>query len=117
MCVFCKIVKGEIPSNKVLENDEFLAFHDISPKAPVHVLIIPKQHVENFQQVKASVMSKATEFIQKTAITLGVDKSGYRLVSNCGKDSCQEVMHLHFHLLGGTKLAWDHKQSDPKESF
>ena len=117
MCIFCKIVKGEIPSNKVLENSDFLAFHDISPRAPVHVLIIPKKHVENFQEVDAGIMSKATEFIQQTATTLGVGNTGYRLITNCGKDSGQEVMHLHFHLLGGLKLAWDHKQSDPKESF
>lgn len=119
MCVFCKIIKGEIPSNKVLENDEFLAFHDINPKAPIHVLVIPKKHIENFQQVKPELMAKATDFIQQVAKVLGIDKNGYRLINNCGIDGGQEVMHLHFHVLGGKKLPWlnSAEVSNPKDAF
>lgn len=105
--VFEKIVSGEIPSNKVLESDKFLAFHDINPKAPIHILIIPKKCYENFQVMDAKLMGEMTSFIQETARKLGVDKSGYRLISNCGENAGQEVMHLHFHLLAGTKLEWD----------
>ncbi|WP_163280456.1 histidine triad nucleotide-binding protein [Campylobacter fetus] len=117
-CIFEKIVAGEIPSNKVLENDKFLAFHDINPKAPVHILIIPKKHYENFQVMDPSLMGEMTKFIQEVATTIGVDKTGYRLVTNCGDNGGQEVMHLHFHLLGGTLLKWtDNHSNDPKNSF
>ncbi|CZE46943.1 histidine triad nucleotide-binding protein [Campylobacter geochelonis] len=105
--VFEKIVDGEIPSNKVLENDKFLAFHDINPKAPIHILIIPKKCYENFQEMDTSLMSEMSEFIKEVARKMGVDKSGYRLVCNCGENGGQEVPHLHFHLLGGTKLEWE----------
>jgi len=108
MCIFCKIVAGEIPSNKVLENDEFIAFHDINPVAPVHILIIPKKHIENFQSTSPELMAKMTSFIQDVAKELCLDKNGYRLVTNNGKDGGQEVPHLHFHLLGGAKLKWTH---------
>lgn len=118
-CIFDKIVRGEIPSNKVLENDKFLAFHDINPKAPVHILIIPKQHFENFQQMDPNLMGEMTKFIQDVAVRIGVDKSGYRLITNCGENSGQEVMHLHFHMLGGTKLPWvDHANiNNPQATF
>jgi len=106
MCVFCKIVAGELPSNKVLENEEFLAFHDINPKAPIHILIIPKKHIPDFQSTPPEVMAKMTPFIQEVAELLELDKTGYRLIVNNGKDGGQEVMHLHFHLLGGAKLEW-----------
>ncbi|NPA03815.1 MAG: histidine triad nucleotide-binding protein [Epsilonproteobacteria bacterium] len=106
MCIFCKIVAGEVPSNKVLENEEFLAFHDINPKAPIHILIIPKQHIKDFQSTPPEVMAKMTPFIQEVAKLLELDKTGYRLIVNNGKDGGQEVMHLHFHLLGGAKLEW-----------
>ncbi len=116
MCLFCKIVKGEIPSNKVLENDEFLAFHDINPKAPIHILIIPKKHVENFQEVDGETMAKMTPFIQEVAKELELDENGYRLITNNGRDGGQEVMHLHFHLLGGARLKWPHlADSQPKK--
>lgn len=100
-CIFDKIIAGEIPSNKVLENDEFLAFHDINPKAKVHVLIIPKKHIENFQEMPASLMANMTKFIQDVAIATGVNETGYKLLTNCGQNGGQEVPHLHFHLLGG----------------
>lgn len=117
-CIFEKIVAGEIPSNKVLENDEFLAFHDINPKAPVHILIIPKKHYENFQVMDAELMANMTKFIQQVAIIMGVDKSGYRLITNCGENGGQEVMHLHFHLLGGMSLKWNENHSNnPQSTF
>jgi len=117
MCIFCKIVEGEIPSNKVLENDDFLAFHDINPSAPIHVLVIPKEHIECFQDISAELMAKVTPFIQEIAKKLGLDKSGYRLVTNNGSDGGQEVFHLHFHILGGGKLTWKHYHDDPKKSI
>jgi histidine triad (HIT) family protein len=108
MCIFCKIAKGELPANKVLESDDFLAFHDISPKAPIHILIIPKIHIENFQSTPPQLMAKMTSFIQEVAKKISLDKNGYRLIVNNGEDGGQEVMHLHFHLLGGAKLIWTH---------
>ena len=112
MCIFCKIVAEEIPSNKVLENDEFIAFHDINPIAPVHILIIPKEHIENFQSITPEMMAKMTPFIQDVAKKLCLDKSGYRLITNNGKDGGQEVFHLHFHLIGGAKLKWTNLSED-----
>jgi histidine triad (HIT) family protein len=117
MCIFCKIVDGEIPSNKVNESDEFLAFHDINPKAPIHVLIIPKKHICCFQETPAEIMQKMTPFIQETASKLAIDKSGYRLITNNGEDGGQEVHHLHFHILGGAKLRWDHQRADAKKNI
>ena len=117
MCIFCKIVNGEIPNNTVHENEDFLAFHDLYPKAPIHVLIIPKQHVENFQSVDGDIMAKMTPFIQEVARKVGVDQTGYRLVTNNGEDGGQEIFHLHFHLLGGGKLKWDHSHEDPHKAL
>ena len=107
MTVFEKIIKGEIPCNKVLENGDFLAFHDIAPKAPIHVLVIPKKFAKDFQQVSPQEMVGMTNFIQECAKTLGLDKNGYRIISNIGIDGGQEIPYLHFHLLGGAKLRWD----------
>ncbi len=118
MCIFCKIVNKEIPSNIILENEEFLAFHDINPKAPVHILVIPKIHVESFNEVSPQTMSGITKFMQDIAKELKLDKSGYRIITNIGEDGGQEVKHLHFHLLGGAKLAWTHlSDADPKGMF
>lgn len=108
MCIFCKIANGEINSNKVLESDEFIAFHDLYPKAPIHILIIPKEHVDCFQEVSGTLMEKMTPFIHEVASLVGVDKSGYRLITNNGDDGGQEIHHLHFHLLGGAKLPFAH---------
>lgn len=106
-CLFCKIVKGEIPSKKVYEDDKVLAFYDIAPQAPVHVLVIPKAHIggvdcidgENVGEV-AYVMAK----IPQIARSLGLEK-GYRVISNVGEHGCQSVRHLHFHVLGGEQLS------------
>ncbi|NLC27148.1 MAG: histidine triad nucleotide-binding protein [Campylobacteraceae bacterium] len=116
--IFERIVSGELPSNKVLENEHFLAFHDINPKAPIHILIIPKVHAKNFQEFDPKAMAGMTKFIHEVASMLGLDKTGYRLITNNGENGGQEVFHLHFHLLGGTKLAWGHfEDADPKGSF
>ena len=106
-CLFCKIIKGEIPSTKVYEDDKVLAFKDINPVAPVHVLVIPKLHVENTNEIieeNSNYISHIYEKMGDIAEKIGVKESGYRLICNCGEDSGQEVKHLHFHLIGGKKL-------------
>lgn len=118
MCIFCKIVNKEIPSNLVAENEEFYAFHDINPKAPVHVLVIPKKHYDSFNDIPADEMGQMSAFIQEIARTLGIDQTGYRIISNIGENGGQEVKHLHFHLLGGARLKWGHfADADPKDFF
>jgi histidine triad (HIT) family protein len=118
MCIFCKIINKEIPSNTVAENDDFYAFHDINPKAPVHILVIPKQHVDSFHEVSGEMMAGMTTFIQEVAEKTGVSKSGYRVISNIGENGGQEVKHLHWHVLGGAKLAWGHfADADSKDFF
>jgi len=118
MCIFCKIVKKELPSNIVLENDKFLAFHDINPKAPIHILAIPKVHVDSFDVISSEAMAGMTEFIQEVAKKVSVQKSGYRVITNIGENGGQEVPHLHFHILGGAKLKWGHfSDADPKNHF
>ena len=102
--VFNKIIKGEIPCNKVYENDEFLAFYDIAPKAKVHILAIPKKELKDFNEIDATLMGKMSEFILEVVEKVGIKSSGYRLITNIGKDSGQEVPHLHFHILGGERL-------------
>lgn len=105
-CLFCKIISGEIPSNKVYEDDKIIAFYDISPMAPVHVVIIPKEHIccadelngEN-SQVVAHIFSKIPQIAKELKL-----ENGYRIVNNCREDGGQTVFHLHFHLLGGKKL-------------
>ena len=117
MCIFCKIVNKEIPNNTVHESEHFLAFHDLYPKAPIHILIIPKTHVDCFQNATPDTMAGLTIFAQEVAKKVGVDKSGYRLVTNNGEDGGQEINHLHFHMLGGAKLAWDHTHEDAHKSL
>jgi len=118
MCLFCKIVKKEIPSNIVLEDENSLAFHDINPKAPVHILVIPKTHVESFNDVTPEIMANLTSFIQDVAKEVGIDKTGYRVITNIGENGGQEVKHLHFHILGGAKLKWEHlSDADAKDFF
>lgn len=118
MCIFCKIINKEIPSNIILESDEFIAFHDINPKAPVHILVIPKLHVDSFNEVNPDTMKNMTTFMQDVAKEVGIDKSGYRVITNIGDNGGQEVKHLHFHIVGGAKLAWSHlSDSDPKGKF
>lgn len=109
-CIFCKIISGEIPSKKVYEDDKILAFHDISPMAPVHVVIIPKEHISSANELNdenSAVVAHIVKTAAKIAKELGIDQSGYRIVNNCGADGGQTVFHLHFHLLGGKKLNTD----------
>jgi histidine triad (HIT) family protein len=117
MCIFCKIVNGEIPNNSVHENENFLAFHDLYPKAPIHILIIPKEHVDCFQNTSAEMMAELTKFAQEVAKKVGLDVNGYRLITNNGEDGGQEIMHLHFHMLGGGKLQWNDMREDPHKSI
>ena len=105
-CIFCKIANGEIPSNKVYEDDKILAFKDLAPQAPVHILIIPKAHIkwayditEENSAVVAYIFSKIPEIAKSQGL-----ENGFRIVNNCGDDGCQSVHHIHFHLLGGEKL-------------
>lgn len=104
MCIFCKIIEGEIPNKTILENDNFLAFEDINPQAKIHALIIPKLHIESFNDMTPNIMAEMTSFIQEVALTLGVKSDGYRLITNIGQNGGQEVSHIHFHLLAGEKL-------------
>jgi len=118
MCLFCKITKKEIPANIILENDDFLAFHDINPKAPFHILAIPKVHIDSFNEVSGATMDGMTNFIQKIVKEVKIDKSGYRVITNIGENGGQEVGHLHFHVLGGAKLKWGHfSDSNAKDNF
>lgn len=106
-CLFCKIIAGDIPSTKVYEDDLCFAFKDINPQAPVHVLVIPKAHIESAAAVDSSnsaVVAHIFEVIPKIARELGLD-GGFRVVSNVGDDGCQSVHHLHFHILGGAHLS------------
>jgi len=104
-CLFCAIVKGEIPSAKVYEDDLCLAFRDINPQAPTHVLIIPKEHIPSADAITAQnspVIAHIFEVIPQIAKSEGI--TSYRLISNIGPDACQSVHHLHFHILGGCKM-------------
>lgn len=106
-CVFCKIIKGEIPSEKVYEDEEILAFKDIDPAAPIHILVIPKKHIENLLEVKEEdsyLIGHIYQVINKIARDMGIEQDGFRVIVNCGKDAGQEVMHVHFHMLAGRKL-------------
>jgi len=108
-CIFCKIVAGEIPSKKVYEDDVVVAFHDIEPQSPVHVLVVPKKHISGvteLTQEDEAIVGHAYGVISKLVKELGVDQTGYRVVVNSGKDGQQSVPHLHFHVLGGRLLAW-----------
>lgn len=106
-CLFCKIVAGQIPSSRVYEDEHVLAFHDISPQAPVHVLVIPKKHLASVNEMTGedSVwLGHAFAAIQQIAKEKGIAETGFRVITNTGKDSGQVVHHLHFHLLGGRLL-------------
>ncbi len=104
MCIFCKIISGDIPNKTVLENDNFLAFEDINPQAKIHIVIIPKVHIESFNEMTANIMGEMTPFIQEVALSLGVKSDGYRIITNIGQNGGQEVPHIHFHLLAGEQL-------------
>lgn len=105
-CIFCKIIAGEIPSKKAYEDEHILAFHDVAPQAPVHILVIPKEHIPSVDGISAdnsAVVAKIFETIPRIAREAGLT-NGYRVITNCGDDACQSVKHLHFHIMGGKKL-------------
>ncbi len=107
-CLFCKIIKGEIPSQKVYEDEYVYAFKDINPVAPVHVLVIPKEHIACADDVSAEnskFVAKVFEAISKIAKELNL-KDGYRIVNNCGENAGQTVFHMHFHLIAGGTFGW-----------
>jgi len=103
-CLFCRIIAGEIPGNTVFENEKVYAFRDINPQAPVHVLIVPKKHMDNVLQCDGETAAALVDAARQIAASEGVDKSGFRLVSNCGRDGAQSVNHLHVHLMGGKQM-------------
>ncbi len=106
-CVFCKIIKGEIPAKVVYENDCILAFDDIHPVAPVHTLIVPKKHISTMMDLTRETVGITSEVflaIQEIAKIKGVDKTGFRIITNYGEDGGQTVLHLHYHLIGGRRL-------------
>lgn len=108
-CIFCKIVNKEIPAEIIYEDNQVLAFRDIKPAAPVHLLLIPKKHVETFfdlDQEDAEVIGQIQLAAGRLARDMGLTEKGFRLVSNCGKDAGQLVMHMHYHLLAGRPLEW-----------
>lgn len=107
-CIFCKIVNGEIPSQKVYEDERVVAFNDLSPQAPVHILIIPKEHISSCDDVNEEncavighIFSVAAKIAKEKGLT-----NGYRIVNNCGDEGGQTVKHLHFHLMGGRQFTW-----------
>ncbi len=105
-CLFCRIVSGDIPSTKVYEDDKVLAFRDIAPQAPVHILVIPKEHIQSVQYVtedNSDYVKRIFEVIPKIAEAEGLE-NGYRVISNIGHDGAQSVLHMHFHILGGKAL-------------
>ncbi len=106
MCIFCKIIAGEIPSTKVYEDETVFAFRDINPQAPTHILVVPKAHIGSVAEISpenSAVVAHIFEMIAKIAEEEGL-AGGYRVVSNCGPDARQSVQHLHFHILGGREL-------------
>ncbi|MDY6065098.1 MAG: histidine triad nucleotide-binding protein [Finegoldia sp.] len=106
-CVFCKIISGEIPTEKVYEDEKVLAFKDNQPQAPIHVLVIPKEHISCANDIDSSnsdIIKYIFELIPKIANDLGIAEDGYRIINNCGDNAGQTVQHLHFHILGGKKL-------------
>lgn len=108
-CIFCKIINGEIPSTKVYEDDKVVAFNDINPVAPMHVLVIPKKHYESILEIddnNMDIIGHIHKVIKQIVTEKGYDKTGFRIINNCGHDGCQEVKHIHFHILAGKKLNW-----------
>lgn len=106
-CIFCAIIKGDIPSKKVYEDESCFAFLDINPQAPVHCLVVPKEHIASADEIyeaRSSAVAAIFTAIPKIAKKLGLE-NGYRVTTNIGEDGCQSVKHLHFHILGGRKLS------------
>jgi histidine triad (HIT) family protein len=109
MCLFCKIIAGDIPASKVYEDDRLVAFNDIAPQAPMHVLVVPKAHVATLNDLTAAhdgLVGEMTRRAAAIAADRGYAASGYRTVFNCNADAGQAVFHIHLHVLGGRPLAW-----------
>lgn len=105
-CIFCRIVHGEIPSKTVYEDEQITAFFDVAPQMPVHILVIPKEHIasaDGINEKNSGVIAHIFKTIPKIAREAGLE-NGYRVITNCGPDACQSVGHLHFHILGGAKM-------------
>jgi histidine triad (HIT) family protein len=108
-CIFCKIIKGNIPGNFVYQDDKVVAFNDIDPKAPVHILIVPKEHIPSLMEAaenRPDILSHILKVAAKLAKETGIDQRGFRVVNNCGQEGGQSVEHIHFHLLGGRFMQW-----------
>jgi histidine triad (HIT) family protein len=108
-CIFCKIASGSIPSRKVADTEELYAFEDTNPQAPTHILIIPKRHIESTLSLKkedAELVGRITILAAEIAVSKGLDRTGFRLLTNTGRNAGQSVFHLHYHLLGGRLMAW-----------
>lgn len=108
-CIFCKIVNKEIPATIRYEDDDILVFDDINPKAPIHLLVIPKKHIPTLNDIEGDdilLTGKLMEVAKNTAKDLEIDERGYRVVMNCNKEGGQLVYHIHLHLLGGKQLIW-----------
>ena len=106
-CIFCKIIKGEIPTNKVYEDDTVIAFNDIEPQAPVHILIIPKEHIASAAEINESNSSLIAHIFEVAAkISKEMNLDGFRIVNNCGDSAGQTVKHIHFHLMSGREFTW-----------
>lgn len=106
-CLFCKIINGDVPSEKIYETEDVLVFKDIHPVAPVHVLVVPKIHIKNMNEItkqNSEIIAHIYEVISEVANNLGISENGYRVICNCGEDGGQVVHHLHYHLLGGKHL-------------
>lgn len=107
-CIFCKIINKQIPSEIIYEDEQIIAFKDIEPVAPVHILVVPKKHISSVMDLSdedQALIGKIYLSIKKLAVELGVEKEGFRVVTNCGENAGQTVKHIHFHILGGKKLA------------
>jgi histidine triad (HIT) family protein len=114
-CLFCGIVAGDVPSTTVLDTETCFAFRDINPAAPVHVLVVPKEHIDSLEAVGSSqavIHGDLIDAIRAVAAKEGVAESGYRVVTNIGEDAGQLVKHLHFHVIGGRSLRWPPKGSE-----
>ncbi|MCR6513496.1 MAG: histidine triad nucleotide-binding protein [Clostridium chrysemydis] len=108
-CIFCKIIKGEIPSKKIYEDDLVYAFYDINPEAPIHFLVVPKEHIQGANDIteeNSKYIAHIFLVINKIASELGIREGGYRIINNCGEDGGQTVNHIHFHVMGGKKMKW-----------
>lgn len=105
-CVFCKIVSGEIPSKRVYEDDQVIVINDLNPGAPVHVLVIPKEHTENILTASPEILVHVKKVLAEIVKKLGIAEKGFRVVVNTGVEGGQTVPHLHFHILGGKELGW-----------